>query len=254
MQDFVPTLKAHLLPWVREILRQEADSSEADPHSIPGVVDALQDDIENGEVFIKNDRMYRHNLVRFNFTTYDVRRDQDVVNPNTPHCNIILLANRDESITETSHPFLYARVLGIYHVNVIYTSSHRRDYSPRRIDFLWVRWFRHTEDKSLAQTWRDCRLDMVHFPPVGDVDVFGFVDPRDVLRGCHIVPAFARGMVHTDGWGISSCAADVKDFRRYYVIRYDTHVLPTPDLPTPRLKYQFPRFVDRDMLMRYHWR
>ena len=67
--------------------------------------------------------MYRHHLARFNYTTYDIRRSQDVINPGTSHHDIMLLANTDESNSNSKHPFLYARVLGIYHVNVIYTGE-----------------------------------------------------------------------------------------------------------------------------------
>ena len=237
-QDFVPKLKTHLLPRLKEILQQESlavnaySSGHRNEHSnqsrsIPGVAgDARsQDDTNADAIFFKNDRMYRHNLIRLNYTTYDIRRSQDVVNPKSSHQNIMLLANKDDSNTDTDgdHPFLYARVLGIYHINVIYTGFDTRDYMPRRLDFLWVRWFRLTEDKNLAHTWRNCQLDMIHFPPVASLDAFGFVDPRDILRGCHVVPSFARGLVHSDGRGISYCAEDVKDYRRYYAMRYDPH-------------------------------
>ena len=70
-------------------------------------------------VLLKDDCIYRHQLMRFNYTTYDVRRGQDVINPSTPHCNILLLANKDKGThPESDHPFLYARVLRIYHANV----------------------------------------------------------------------------------------------------------------------------------------
>jgi len=36
-------------------------------------------------------------------------------------------------------------------------------------------------------------LDTVRFVPMADEDVFGFVDPADVLRGCHVIPSFADG-------------------------------------------------------------
>ena len=144
-QDLIPKLKAHLPPRVREILRQEAATSDSDPssflhrnttQSVHGVVDNSQDDMDRNVVFFKNDCMYRHNLAQFNFTTYDVRRGQDVVNLKTSHRDIILLSSRDHSIANTSHPFLYGRVLGIYHVNVIYTGSDMHDFSPRRLEFL----------------------------------------------------------------------------------------------------------------------
>jgi hypothetical protein len=195
--------------------------------------------------------MYRHNIARFNYTTYDVRRSQDNINPNTSHRDIILLADNDSDdgndSSETGHRFLYARVLGIYHVNAIFTgTAATRDYSPKKLHFLWVRWFSYNEEKPLA--WQDCRLDPLHFPPVESDDAFGFVDPSDVLRGCHIIQAFANGKVHLDGRGISPCATDMHDWRKYYVMRYEICWISNYH-SSPILL----RFVDRDMVMRYHW-
>jgi len=185
--------------------------------SSPADIEHEQD--ECNRIFFKSDQMYRHHLARFNYTTYDIRRSQDVINPNTSHHDVVLLAKEDTITNGTGHRFLYARVLGIYHVNVIYTGPGALDHGARKIKFLWVRWFEYAGNRSLA--WRDCRLDSLHFPPVASDDAFGFIDPRDVLRGCHLVPAFASGRVHLDRIGISHCASDSHDWRYYYVNRYD---------------------------------
>ncbi|EGN99376.1 hypothetical protein SERLA73DRAFT_28488, partial [Serpula lacrymans var. lacrymans S7.3] len=55
----------------------------------------------------------------FNYTTYDVHRVQDIINPRTSHCNVMLLSPCDDTGTQ-SHPFCYVRVLGIYHANIVY--------------------------------------------------------------------------------------------------------------------------------------
>ena len=55
------------------------------------------------------------------------------------------------------------------------------------------------------------------FPPMNRDDSFCFVDPKDVLHGCHLLPAFVKGGQHTNGLGISHCAKDGKDFKMYYV-------------------------------------
>jgi hypothetical protein len=67
--------------------------------------------------------------------------------------------------------------------------------------------------------WHDCEFDCIHFPPVTDKDAFGFIDPSDVLRACHVIPSFARGKVHLDGRGSSRCAHDSLDWAAYYVNR-----------------------------------
>lgn len=187
--------------------------------------------------------MYKHNIMRINYTTYDVRRGDDVIHPGTSHHNIMVLNPRGPS---SEHPFWYARVLGIYHINVVYTGMGTADYHPRRLEFLWVRWYEQVHD--LATGWMAGSLDQVRFPPMDHEDSFGFVDPADVLRSCHIIPAFACGRLHSDNKGISKCAQDSTDWQTYYVnrcvyLRWSARHL---------LKYSV-SFVDRDMMMRYHW-
>jgi len=172
-------------------------------------------------IFFKNDRIYRHQLARINYTTYDVRRSQNVIHAGTPHRDIMLLANNGGSDDGRKHPFLYARVLGIYHTNVIYTGEGMRGYTARKMEFLWVRWFHYDGDSSVS--WQDSKLDSIRFPPMASEAAFGFVDPADLLRAAHIVPAFASGRARLDGLGLSPLAQDACDWSRYYVNRYTLH-------------------------------
>ena len=209
-----------MLPRVQAML--EMESSTLQEHSGPGMtgndveaVNVVHSDL-SGFVFLKNDRIYHHKLTRFHFTTYDVRRGTDIINPGNSRRDIMLLADNAEG-TSSTHPFLYARVLGTYHANVIYTGPGMRDYSARRLDFLWVRWFEVVDPESSG--WGNSKLDRVRFPPMNEDSSFGFVDPKDVLRGCHIMPSFANGRRHVDGIGISRCAQDGQDYHSYYVGR-----------------------------------
>jgi hypothetical protein len=157
-------------------------------------------------ILFKHDRIYSHSLMRINYTTYDVRRSQDVINASTSHCNVMLLADSSsDSLNSTPrHPFNYARVLGVHHVNVIYAGPGMVDYQPHRIEFLWVRWFQPLG--TMPSGWTARKLDRVRFFPMADDDAFGFVDPSDVFRSCHIIPRFAKGQLHSDGMGLSRCA------------------------------------------------
>jgi hypothetical protein len=221
MQNFLPKLREHILPRIQGILRQEVAQPE---HSgfgtAPDTIPAPFPDLDAcASIFLKNDRIYQHRLMRFHFTTYDVRRGTDIINPSTFHHNIMLLtgdADASDGSTKTHH-FLYARVLGAYHVNVVYTGPGMRDYNARRLDFLWVRWY-EVEDSS-SSGWYSLKLDRIHFPPLDREAAFGFVDPKDVLRGCHVMPVFAKGKKHPDGVGISRCARDGRDYHQYYVGR-----------------------------------
>jgi len=201
-----------------------------------------------GQVYIAADRLYKHKLMHLNYTTYDVRRAQDIVNPSTSHCNIMLLADHAPSDvvgSHSRHPYIYARVLGIFHVNATYVGPGVVDYRSHRIDVLWVRWYQYVEESA---GWDTATVDRVCFPPMADEHAFGFVNPGDVLRGCHMIPQFSRGLRYPDGTGISRCAQDASDWHFYYVNRF---VLLLSNEPLAILMVS--SFVDRDMVMRYHW-
>lgn len=206
------------------MLRQEAESHPEHPSlglmtSVRNPATADKD--PSNYIFLKNDRIYHHKLSRFHFTTYDVRRGTDIINPGTSHYNVMLLASGADANNSDDpsnlHHFLYARVLGVYHANVIYTGPGMKDYEARRLDFLWVRWYEIVDPASSG--WSNSRLDTIRFPPISRKDAFDFVDPSNVLRGCHVMPNFAKGKRHLDGVGISRCAKDVNDYHCYYVGR-----------------------------------
>jgi hypothetical protein len=123
-----------------------------------------------------------------------------------------MLVNADPAL---NHPFKYARLIGIYHTNIIYVGHGTPDYKPRRMEFLWVRWYRNVDASETS--WEARKLDRISFLPLTDPDAFGFVDPSEVLRGCHVTPAFSKGRLHNDGKGTSRCARDHLDWAQYYI-------------------------------------
>lgn len=204
-KGFLAKLQQHLHPRIQEMHAQ-----------CGGHIDAAVMEDPSMCVLIKNDTLYHHKLTRFNYTTYDVRRGSDLINPGTTKCNIMLLAHDgNDGEGDRSQRFLYARVLGIYHAKVIYTGHASKDYEARRVDFLWVRWYE--TDDVLPWSWASTKLPGVRFGPLTEEAAFGFVDPANVLRSCHIIPAFALGLRHPDGFGLSRCAKDSHDWHKYYI-------------------------------------
>ncbi|KAF8834540.1 hypothetical protein BDN67DRAFT_914775 [Paxillus ammoniavirescens] len=213
VKNFIPKLKAHLLPHMKILHSDTQDCLLT--HNEDHILKA-----DLGQVVLKGEWIYWHNLFRINYTTYDVCRAQDSVNPLTDHHNIVLL-----SPEPSIHPFCYARVLGIYHADVIYILTTNQGKSKY---VLWVRWF---EVLDCPAGWEHATLDSVKFSPMAEADAFSFVDPQNVLRCCHIISAFADGQVHPNGIALSQNTRDATDWKQYYINR----------------------FVDRDMVMRYHW-
>ncbi len=139
----------------------------------------------------------------------------------------------DTSTQTMIHPFLYGRVIAIYHANVIYTGPGMKDYDTMRFDFLRVRWFQVDQTQGRIRNrcgWKTLRLDRLSFPPMAEQGSFGFVDPSLVLRSCHLIPAFSLGKSRLDGIGLSAIAKDSKDWKGYYVNRFATVCL--SPLPT----------------------
>jgi hypothetical protein len=177
------------------------------------------EDCDPNAVLFPNDRLYSHRVLHINYTTYDIRRSQDVVNPYTSHCNIMVLDRADPKDGSASpcHWFAYAQVLGIYHANVIYMGHRMLNYQPHCMEFLWVHWYQVIDPTTAG--WQTFRLDRVKFLPLTDDNAFGFVDPLHVLRGSHIVPAFARGRPHMICDNISLLARNASNYNQYYVNR-----------------------------------
>lgn len=208
-QDFLPKLKEHLLDRVIQMI-------ETDPSNV-GATPAFElgSKPDAKHLFFKSDRLYRHNLLQVNYTTYDVRRKRDSINPRTSHRDVMVLSGEENS---SAHPYLYARVIHIFHANIIYTGPGTTGYRPRRVEFLWVRWYT-PDTRCTAGGWQNSTLDRIRFPPMADSGSFGFLDPADVVRAAHIVPAFAAKRRHDDRTGLSRCAKDSDDWNSYYVMR-----------------------------------
>ena len=98
---------------------------------------------ERRNVLITNNTLSRHKVLRVNYTTYDLRRAQDSLNPRIPgHGDVMVLSPENEEENEDPHPYWYARILGIYHANVRYVGPNRTiSREPQHMEFLFVRWF-----------------------------------------------------------------------------------------------------------------
>ena len=127
----------------------------------------------------------------YHYTTYDMQCAQDSFNPRN-HCDFMALAPSSNEGPASGHPFVYGRILGIFHAYVRYAEAGlRTQHEYRQVDFLWVRWFRL--DSTFDAGWDSRRHFCLQFIPSSMPGAFGFMDPSDVLRSVHAIPAFAYG-------------------------------------------------------------
>ncbi|THH23278.1 hypothetical protein EUX98_g7896 [Antrodiella citrinella] len=182
MQEFLPQLKNHLLA---RVLGRAFDGDE---HAFS--------DKDRTYLRFRQDRIYFHQTLRINYTTYDMRRDQDVINPRT-HSDIMVHAHEDDSDTDISsqHPYWYARVIAIFHAYVRFDGSRTPDMQQQdeyqRMEFVWIRWF--GRDLETPGGFETRRLHLVGFIGENDTAAFGFLDPKEIIRGVHLIPAGAYG-------------------------------------------------------------
>ncbi|KAJ7712525.1 hypothetical protein B0H14DRAFT_679246, partial [Mycena olivaceomarginata] len=180
---------------------------------------------ERNRLLIVNDRVYRHKVLRVNYTSYDVHRGQDSMNPRT-HADIMMLPPNDTD-TVSDHPFYYARILGVFHCDVVYNDNGTQTPAVP-VSFLWVRRFRI--DRSFKAGFKRKRLHRIEFMPDDEPDAYGFVDPDEVIRASHLIPAFAHGPTEPVPYTSLGRKGDEFDDWRYHYVNF---------------------FVDRDMFMRY---
>ncbi|KIK36743.1 hypothetical protein CY34DRAFT_93881 [Suillus luteus UH-Slu-Lm8-n1] len=180
-------------------------------------------DEEHNSVIIPNDTIYFVNTMQVHYTTYDMRREYDTVNPRT-HPDIMVLSGE----ATPTHPFWYARVLGIFHMETWLNDGARP--VKQHLEVLWVRWLAPLRNHKSGT--KHARLPKVAFVDESDPDAFGFLDPGQVIRGVHLIPAFASGR------GVSS-------------LRHGRSLArPEGELDDWEV-FCVGIFVDRDMFMRY---
>lgn len=162
--------------------------------------------------FVNNlNRVLRPRRFQINYTTYDMRRDQDTLRPGQGSA-VMLLSREDNG--PNSHPFWYAQVLGSFIFTVNYMGS------EQKMEVLWVRWFGVVPGYRWG--FQSARLPKIGFVSSDlDSDVaFGFFDPSLALRACHLIPAFADGRTDSllrHGPSAARANDDTDDWTAYYV-------------------------------------
>ncbi|KAF7293522.1 hypothetical protein MIND_01130500 [Mycena indigotica] len=170
LQDFTRKLKTHF----RHRL-QNLDSEIVDE------IEFTEQDLIN--VVIEKELLYTHATMQVNYTTYDVRRDQDKLNPRTRR--FFMVHARDPV---DPHRYWYGEILGIFHAYVLLADL---PGNSKRLEFLWVRWFQR--DVTYPCGFKAKRFPRLHYMPHQNPNAFGFLDPQDVVRGVHLIPAFNHG-------------------------------------------------------------
>jgi hypothetical protein len=147
-------------------------------------------DAERDLVIFANNKVHEHSILQVNYMTYDLRREQDCINPRT-RADLMVLSHENDN---ERHPYWYARLICIFHIDVWYYGGENTLSTPKHMDVLFVRWF--GRDMSFNGGFSSKCLHRIGFL-TDDIDsdpgCFGFIDPDQVIRGVHLIPAYAYG-------------------------------------------------------------
>ncbi|KAJ3718818.1 hypothetical protein C8R42DRAFT_584991, partial [Lentinula raphanica] len=173
-KNFWPKLQDHLLG---RLMNCEFDGDTHESFT----------DADRNHIRLKGGHFVSLKTCRINYTTYDVRRDQDTINPRN-HADVMMLSGENGP---DAHPYWYARVIGIYRATVISThpQANTAESGPQDLEFLWVRWL--GIDSGHRSGAHYARLPKVGFIDESDPFAFGFLNPARVIRSCHLMPAFS---------------------------------------------------------------
>jgi hypothetical protein len=203
-KKFLPKLQDHLLG---RLMGREFDG---DMH------EEFTDSDRNSICFIGN-KIYSVQTCCIYYMSYDLQWQCDMVNP-CAHPDIMLWS---PVAKEGAEPYWYARVIGVYHANVwAENPTIPGSRNARRMDFLWVRWF--GDKPGYRSGFRRSRLPKIGFVESTDDFSFSFVDPADVIHGCHLIPAFNAGrsadlLPHSRSIACRLNPEDIDDWLNFYV-------------------------------------
>ncbi|EJD00563.1 uncharacterized protein FOMMEDRAFT_91376, partial [Fomitiporia mediterranea MF3/22] len=118
--NFLPSLCKHLLG---HILSRQEDKAFT--------IDKLY------SLCIKNDKLFCLKVLHINYTTYNVRRAQDSLNPQM-YADIMLL------LDNTKHPYIYTRIIRLFHTEVSYIGpgANPNFQNFNWLNFAWVHWMK----------------------------------------------------------------------------------------------------------------
>lgn len=197
------------------------------------------------QLFIENDTLYEHPILNIKYTSYEVQQETDIIHLGYGRTGVMVYTPMLRE--NESEPWSYANVLAVYHMTVCTASNPE----PQTVSVLWVRWMQRNAVGLTGPNSQN--YTQVSYVPWSDTpgSAFDFIDPSHIIRGCHLVPAFALG--RTRNLLDPSVARDPGpegDWRAYYANRYglDSDLLGRSRSRCATLLH---RFVDRDAFARF---
>jgi hypothetical protein len=110
--------------------------------------------------------------MQVDYTMYNLRCEYDTISPRT-YGDVMVLSGE----TTPSHPYWYAHILGIYHMETWLNDGGRP--AKQLLEILWVRWLAPLQNHPSGMNC--AHLPKLAFVDESDPDAFGFLDPSQVI-------------------------------------------------------------------------
>ncbi|KAG2045714.1 hypothetical protein BDR06DRAFT_900343, partial [Suillus hirtellus] len=129
-------------------------------------------DKEHSSVIIPNNTVYSVHTMQVHYTTYNMKREYDTINPRT-HADVMVLSGE----TNPRHPYWYTCVLSIYHMDTWLEGQTRKQH----LEVLYVRWLTLLVPSDYQSGMQHACLPKVAFVEESDHDAFGSLNPGQVI-------------------------------------------------------------------------
>ncbi|KAG6835741.1 hypothetical protein H0H93_015071 [Arthromyces matolae] len=134
------------------------------------------------------------------------------------HLGLFILENEGDPALQDFYTKLQDHLLGrVLHPEWSGGPNDDSPSNPVSKEVLWIRWFKY--DPTFRSGFEKKRLHRIHFVPSEDSEAFGFLDPDEVIRAAHLIPAFR--FEPTDQWlhgeSVARAEDENDDWHYFYV-------------------------------------
>jgi len=184
-------------------------------------------DNDRGHIRILKDTLYRHAKLTIQYVTYDTQVAEDTLYAKE-HPGIMVICPDSDG-----HPYLYGRILDIFHMEVENDGGNALfvDNGRIRVDMVWVHWYECNQRKG-PSSFNSLRYPSISLCPDSEPESYGLIHPDEIVRRVHLIQDF-------------DCIEDPDDYRKAQVNMYVRDCSPMCCMLTSL------SLADRDMFMRF---
>lgn len=142
-------------------------------------------DAHRAHITILKDTLYQHTKLTLKYITYDMQVAEDTFYAKEHPGVMVICPDSD------GHPYLYGRVLDIFHMEVANDADNALFFNSRsiRLDMVWVHWY-ECNQRNGPSSFNSLRYPSISLCPDDKSDSYGLIHPDDIVRRVHLIQDF----------------------------------------------------------------